>query len=47
MNVQEILDALSSSDIVEKIAVIVLIKEPGRQALRAYASLKGGYIIPY
>lgn len=41
MNVQEILDALSSSDIVEKIMIIVFIQEPGRQALRATASLKG------
>ena len=45
MNVQEILDALSSSDIVEEIAVIVLVQEPGRQALRATASLKGGYVL--
>jgi hypothetical protein len=45
MSVQEILDALSSSDIVEKIAVIVLVQEPGRQALRAAVSLKGGYIL--
>jgi predicted DNA-binding protein (UPF0278 family) len=45
MNVQEILDVLSSSDIVENIAVIVLVQEPGRQALRATASLKGGYVL--
>jgi len=45
MNVQEILDALSSSDIVEKISVIVLVQEPGRQALRATVSLKRGYIL--
>lgn len=45
MNVQEIRDALSSSDIVEKIAVIVLVQEPGRQALRVTASLKRGYVL--
>ena len=45
MNVQGILDALSSNDIVEKIAVIVLIQEPGRQALRVTASLKRGYVL--
>ncbi|MHC1632048.1 MAG: toxin-antitoxin system TumE family protein [Methanotrichaceae archaeon] len=44
MKVQDILDALSSSDIVEEIAVKVLVLEPGRQALRAVASLKGGYV---
>ena len=45
MNVREILDALSSSDIVEKLTVIVLFQEPGRQALRATALLKGGYVL--
>ena len=45
MNVQDIIDALSSSDIVEMIAVTVLVQEPGRQALRATASLKGGYVL--
>ena len=45
MNVQDILDALSSSEIVEEIAVKVLVQEPGRQALRAVASLKGGYVL--
>jgi hypothetical protein len=45
MNVQDILHALASSDIVEKIEVVVLVQEPGRQALRANASLEGGYIL--
>lgn len=45
MSVQGILDALSSSDIVEKISVIVLVQEPGRQVLRATASLKRGYVL--
>jgi hypothetical protein len=45
MKAQEILDALSTSDIVLKIAVIVLVQEPGRQALRAIASLKGEYVL--
>jgi hypothetical protein len=40
MKAQEILDALSNSDIVMEIAVIILVQEPGRQALRAIASLK-------
>jgi hypothetical protein len=35
MNVQEILEALSSSDIVLETSIIILILEPGRQALRA------------
>ena len=35
MNVQEILKALSSSDIVLETSIIILILEPGRQALRA------------
>ena len=45
MKAQEILDALSASDIVLEIAVIVLVQEPGRQALRAIASLKGEYVL--
>jgi len=45
MKAQEILDALSNSDIVMEIAVIMLVQEPGRQALRAIASLKGGYVL--
>lgn len=44
-DVQEILDALSSSDIVEKIEIVVLVREPGRQALRATASLSEGYVL--
>jgi hypothetical protein len=45
MKAQEILDVLSNSDIVLAIAVIVLVQEPGRQALRAIVSLKGGYVL--
>jgi hypothetical protein len=45
MIVQDILDSLSSSEIVEEIEVMVLVQEPGRQALRAVASLKGGYFL--
>ncbi|MDM7939834.1 MAG: DUF6516 family protein [Methanothrix sp.] len=43
MNVQEILEALSSSDsdIVLETSIITLVLEPGRQALRANASLRG------
>jgi hypothetical protein len=45
MKAQEILDVLSNSDIVLEIAVIALVQEPGRQALRAIISLKGGYVL--
>jgi len=45
MNVQDILDVLSSSDIILEITVIVLIQEPRRQALRAIAQLTGGYTL--
>jgi len=45
MKVQDILNVLSSSEIVEEIAVTVLVQEPGRQALRAVASLKSGYVL--
>lgn len=45
MKAQEILDAPSSSEIVQEIVVIVLVEEPGKQALRAKASLKGGYVL--
>ncbi|AET64430.1 toxin-antitoxin system TumE family protein [Methanothrix harundinacea] len=45
MKVQDILDALSSSEIVEEMEVMVLVQEPGRQALRAAAKLKGGYVL--
>jgi hypothetical protein len=45
MKAQDILDALSSSDIVKEIIVIVLVEEPGNQALRAKASLKKGYVL--
>jgi len=45
MKVQDILDALSSSEIVEEMTVTVLVQEPGSQAIRAVASLKGGYIL--
>jgi hypothetical protein len=45
MKAQEILDVLSNSDIVLELAVIIMIQELGRQALRAIASLKGGYVL--
>ena len=45
MKAQEIFDVLSNSDIVLEIEVMVLVQEPGRQALRAIASLKGGYVL--
>jgi len=43
--VQDILDTLSSSKIVEEIEVMVLVQEPGRQALRAVAELEDGYVL--
>ena len=45
MKVQDILDALSSSEVVEEMEVVVLVQEPGRQALRAVAKLEGGYVL--
>jgi len=45
MKAQEILDALSGSDIVQKIDVIVLVEEPGKQALRARATLKNDFTL--
>ncbi|HPS91085.1 MAG TPA: hypothetical protein PKV33_02920 [Methanothrix sp.] len=45
MKAQEILDVLSNSDIVLELAVIIMVQEPGKQALRAIASLKGGYVL--
>ena len=45
MKAQDILNALSSSDIVQKVDVIVLVEEPGKQALRARASLKNGFVL--
>jgi len=45
MKAKDILDALSSSDIVQEIVVIVLVEEPGKQALRVKASLEGGYVL--
>jgi hypothetical protein len=45
MKVQDILDALSSSEIVEEVEVLILVQEPGRQALRAVATLAGGYVL--
>lgn len=45
MKVQDILDALSSSEIVQEVVVIILVQEPGKQALRAKAILKGGYVL--
>ena len=45
MKTQDILDALSSSDIILKVDVIALVEEPGKQALRARASLKNGFLL--
>jgi len=45
MKAQDILDALSSSDIVQKIDVIALVEEPGKQALRARAISDSGLIL--
>ena len=45
MKVQDILDAISTSEIVQELVVLVLEEEPGKQALRAKASLKGGYVL--
>lgn len=45
MKVQDILDALSSSEIVQKVVVVVLVQDPGKQALRAKATLKRGYVL--
>ena len=45
MMVQDILDVLSSSDIVQAVIVLIRVQEPGKQALRAIAHLKGGYIL--
>ena len=45
MKVQDILDAFSTSEIVQELAVLVLVEEPGKQALRAKVSLKGGYVM--
>ena len=45
MKVQDILDVLSSSEIVEEVEVVILVQEPGRQAIRAVATLAGGYVL--
>jgi len=45
MIAQDILNILSSSDIVLNVDVIVLVAEPGKQALRAKASLKNGFVL--
>lgn len=45
MKAQDILDALFRSEIVHKIDVIVLVEEPGKQALRARASLKNHFTL--
>ena len=45
MKVQDILNVLSSSEIVEEMEVMVLVQEPGRQALRAVATLESGYVL--
>lgn len=45
MKIKDILDTLSCSDIILKVDVIVLVEEPGKQALRARASLKNGFLL--
>jgi hypothetical protein len=45
MKAQDILDALSSSDIVQKIDVIIQVEEPGKQALRARVSLVNDFTL--
>ena len=45
LKAQDILDALSSSDIVQRIYVIIQVEEPGKQALRARASLKNDFTL--
>lgn len=45
MKAQDILDALARSDLVQKIDVITLVEEPGKQALRARASLRNGFVL--
>ena len=45
MMAQDILDVLSSSEIVQEIIVLIQIQEPANQALRARVHLKGGYIL--
>jgi len=45
MKIQEILDVLSSSEVVQELEVTVLVQEPGKQALRAKATLTGGYVL--
>jgi len=45
MRAQDILDALSRSDIVKNIDVIALVEEPGKQALRARAIMESGFTL--
>ena len=45
MRAQDILDALSRSDIVQNIDVFALVEEPEKQALRAKASLESGFTL--
>ena len=45
MMAQDILDVLSSSEIVQEIIVLIQVQEPANQALRARVHLKGGYIL--
>ncbi|MGA9100232.1 MAG: DUF6516 family protein [Methanotrichaceae archaeon] len=45
MMVQDILDVLSSSDIVQEVIVLIRVQEPTNQALRARAHLKGRYVL--
>jgi hypothetical protein len=44
MKIRDVLDILSSSEIILEVDVIVLVEEPGKQALRARASLKNGFL---
>ncbi|MFZ2376633.1 MAG: DUF6516 family protein [Methanothrix sp.] len=45
MKIRDVLDILSSSEIILEVDVIVLVEEPGKQALRAKASLKNGFLL--
>ncbi|MGB4653091.1 hypothetical protein [Methanothrix sp.] len=45
MKIRDVLDILSSSETILEVDVIVLVEEPGKQALRARASLKNGFLL--
>lgn len=45
MMVQDILDVLSLSEIVQEVIILIQVQEPGKQALRARAHLKDGFIL--